>query len=174
VSFRSNLTNLALKEGGGGGGSVIEVCKVRPHNDQSPSADGVANGAVNLKLTIGKVRDRAAVLQVLGIPEEDDTPDLVPDGRGEPRDGIGHDGSTLAVAASDDCRVGTLGVRHVEHVLGLGDGGVGGSLRQEVARQVGCVRQAHALDPDLTTPVLGFQSHGHRGSSRRALPSNMY
>jgi len=122
---------------------------VRGEDEESAVADGIANSAVDLGLGGGEVGDAAEVLEVLGVAEEHDALDLVLDGGAELADGVTDDGGTLAVSTGDDGGVGALGGGEVEETLGLVDGGAVGTGGEEVEGEVGGVRVADTLDPDV-------------------------
>lgn len=70
------------------------VCR---ENKQRAGADGVALVAEDGRLVRGVPGDAAAVLLILGVPEEHGARDLVVDGGGGLGEGITYDGAALAV-----------------------------------------------------------------------------
>ena len=75
--------DLARKPARGIGARIASVSKVGRRDVQRTVADGVGGVAVDLGLLGREVGDTAIVLAVLGVAEEDDTLDLVLDGRVE-------------------------------------------------------------------------------------------
>jgi hypothetical protein len=57
----------------------------------------------------------------------------------------------------------------VEHLRGLIDGTLGGTVWERILGQSSGIRQANALDPHLTVAVLPLQSAGHNGTSGASL-----
>lgn len=70
---------------------------VRGEDDQRAGADGVPVVAEYGRLVRGVTRDAAAVLLVLGVPEEHGAGDLVVDGGGGLGEGVAYNGAALAV-----------------------------------------------------------------------------
>jgi len=146
---------------------------VAGEDEEGAPADGVGGGAVDGGLALGEVGDAAAVLDVLGVAEEDDALDLVLEGGVELGDGAGNDGGTLAVTTGGDGGVGALGVGQVDETLGLLDGLAVGAAGKEVGSQVSGVGATNTLDPDAVAVedgvVLVLEAVGDVGTSGRTL-----
>lgn len=121
---------------------------MRRHNNQLPLAHQIPPRTEHPCPVSRILRDPAAVLPVLGIPEQRRARDAVPHGRAQIRDGGGDERGALAVASRDDGRVGALGRREVEKADALADGRGRGAAREGVAREGGVVGAAYALDPE--------------------------
>lgn len=114
--------NLAPEEARGLAERLGRVEEVGRGDDKGAGADEVADVAEDLGAVGRVVGDAAAVLEVLGVAEEDDAADLLLRRRPRQlRDGVGHDRRPLAVAARDDGRIRALAVGQVEQPLGLVD-----------------------------------------------------
>lgn len=70
---------------------------MRRRNRKRTTADKISCRAEHLKPVRGVVGDSAAVLLVLGVPEEDGADDFVAHGGGEVADCGGGEGGALAV-----------------------------------------------------------------------------
>jgi hypothetical protein len=130
-------------------------------NNQRAPANIVRNATVNLDPVIGKLRDPAAVLRVLGVPKQHDALDLLADRRAEFRDRVAHHRGALAVAAGDDGGSWAFGRGEREEALGFVDGCARGAREQSVVEEGRAVGTADALDPDVARAVLRAQGVGY-------------
>jgi hypothetical protein len=121
---------------------------MRRHNNQLPLAHQIPPRTEHPSPVRRILRDPAAVLPVLGIPEQGRARDAVPHGRAQIRDGGGDERGALAVASRHDGRVGTLGRRELQQADALADGGGRGAPGEGVACEGGVVGASYALDPE--------------------------
>lgn len=143
-------------------------------DEQAPPAHRIANTAIDLRPVSRVVRDAAPVLRVLRVPEQHDALDLLLHRGVQLAHARGHDRRALAVAAGDDTGIGALLVGHVEEALGLVDGGLARALREEVGGQVGGVRAADALHPDVVAVLrLELSSYGGAGADALVCVRNL-
>jgi hypothetical protein len=104
---------------------LIRIEEMANGNDQSSVANIVGRAAEDFRLRSRKVWDLTTVLEVLSVPKQHHTLDLVFDGSTEPGDGIAHNGSSLTVAASHNRSARTFASGKVEKPLSFSNSGLG-------------------------------------------------
>jgi hypothetical protein len=100
---------------------LIAIQEMPRRNNQRAPANIVRQATVNLDPIVGKLRNPAAVLRVLGVPKQHDALDLLADRRAELRDRVAHHRGALAVAAGDDGGSRAFGRGEREEALGFVD-----------------------------------------------------
>jgi hypothetical protein len=180
--------DLLLQELGRRTRSISLVGEVGRREDKSSNTDHVTSVAEDLQAVTGQRRNALLVLLVLCVSEENHALDLLAHLVVElgdracndsgalaagvsvcgPRIGMGDQSrEILPVSARDNRRVGALLVSLVEHLRGLVDGTLSGTVWERVLNHSGGVGRADALDPYLA--VLPLQSAGDNGTSGSSL-----
>lgn len=133
------------------------VGQVRSSDDERASADKITSVAEDLGAVLGIAGDLSAVLEVLGVSEENDSSDLLTNTSVDVGDTGSGESSTLAVTSSDENSIRTLLVSVVEVAQHLTDSSARSSARKSVVTEGSTVSTANALDPDTVPAVLGLE-----------------
>jgi hypothetical protein len=137
---------------------------MRASDDESAGADEIAGVAEDLGAVLGVRGDLATVLEVLGVPKENGTGDLLADGGVDISNSSGSESSTLTVSSSNDDSVGALLVGIVEVANHLSDGSGGSSTREGVLADASSVSTADTLNPDSVPAILALELGSNSGT----------
>jgi hypothetical protein len=137
---------------------------MRASDDESAGADEIAGVAEDLGAVLGVRWDLATVLEVLGVPKENGTGDLLADGGVDISNSSGSESSTLTVSSSNDDSVGALLVGIVEVANHLSDGSGGSSTREGVLADASSVSTADTLNPDSVPAILALELGSNSGT----------
>jgi hypothetical protein len=105
-----------------------------------------------------------AYLEVLGVPKENGTGDLLADGGVDISNSSGSESSTLTVSSSNDDSVGALLVGIVEVANHLSDGSGGSSTGEGVLADASSVSTADTLNPDSVPAILALELGSNSGT----------
>jgi hypothetical protein len=126
-------------------------------DDQRPRTHQIASRTVNPRLVHREPRDLTTVLQILRISEQHHALDLILNSSTQTGYSAGYDRGTLRVAACCDGSIGAFGGSEIEKAPGFSNSNGGGTSRECILGDPGCVGTAYALDPDVGGAVGRFE-----------------